>query len=870
MSTLAMTSAAPLWESIDNSVDGAPAGRSRRWLRSVPAQAGPVVPLELGNPLQLTKAMRARLLAAVRALVSDPALKGAGDPARLAAVVLMAKAKVAADYSTRITAKELGRWVGLKPSRIAHKVLPELRERGVLGSNETTSAAGRMTGLECWVIPMYRAQHGGDRRHVLALSRVELVVLLKLIEALFAPGWADKDGRLTRTGMLADRTGRGAATDRLGLLLMVLSSNSKGWLQLCSGSVDTGRGRPAATAGRLLGCSPAAGAKVLSRLQEQDVLTVDRRETASGLNARSRVRLLPVAQAHGVLVREAREAAASVFSDLAGSASGDHEAAGEPVTPVVTGLEGPGQGWEAGSADLAVAAHLHASHAPVVTPGGSLSLSGGSSGEGRGGNPDLPDRACEREDQAVDADADGRLTLTSGEVGPLRGERPKESPVDEREGQQPAAVAAGVRPKAVGGGKTQQRGRVGLPKDLGVQVALAPVAGLWEQLNGWQQQRVEEAAAAELGRLVDLLMLPQAAPRLLADRFTDRLEETGGEALVNSPFGWITRKGLVRRPACSDVRCDDGIRLDTGGECDNCGNVIHIRRARRAKIAAEIDRELPGLGTSERRQVLEDRLREYATAEAEDFAVRREQARAAQARRDAARAAARERAERERQAEAAAEAVRQALPCEDCGQDRSARLCEACGYRRRTEALIVEAGMVAATWSAALDDAHDVAAVTAHVRATMEADIEATHQQFLALMEPGDLESNPVAAASVLAFNALQAVQQALPEYRSSALGRLGRTEEAEAEARGAYKTEQDRRWYKHNPTGADAVAAATKAADAARERTAEYLLATRLEQLHAQMADRTESAVPAPWSARLTELAARPLDGETAGAVIA
>ncbi|MEU1516267.1 hypothetical protein ABZ490_29715 [Streptomyces sp. NPDC005811] len=846
-------------------------GVPRRRLRSVPAQAGPVVPLEVGNPLQLTETMRARLLAAVRALVSDPALDGAGDPARLAAVVLMAKAKVATNYRATITAKELGRWVGLKPSRIAHHVLPQLRDRGVLGSNETVSAAGRVTGLECWVIPMYRAQHGGDRRHVLALSRVELVVLLALIETLFAPGWNHKDGRTTPAGMLAERTGRGAATDRLGLLLMVLSSNAKGWLQLCSGSVDTERGRPAATVARLLGCSPAGGAKVLSRLREQDVLSVDRRETASGLNARSRVRMLPVAQAHGIVVREAREAADAMFSDLAVTASGDHEATVEAVPPVVAGVQGAGEGLGADSADRADAAHLHASHASGVTPGGSLALSGGFSGEGRGGEGRRPEHVCVREDQAVGGeDAAAASESTAAEAGPLRGEKPRESPADEREGQQPAAVAAGARPKAAGGGKTQQQGRVALPKDLGVQVALAPVAGLWERLNGWQQQRVEAAAAAELGRLADLLMLPRTAPRLLADRLTDRLEETGGEALVNSPFGWITRKGLVRRPACSDVRCDDGIRLDTGGECDNCGNVIHIRRARRAKIAADIDRELPGLGTVERRRVLKDRLREYAAAEAEDLVVRREQARAVQARRDAVRAAAREQAERERQAEAAAEAVRQAMPCADCGQDRSAGLCEACGYRRRTEAAIGEAGMVAATWSAALDDAGDVAAVTAHVRATLEAAIKATHQQFLELMEPGDLEADPIAAASVLAFNAFQAVEQALPEYRSSALGRLGRAEEAEAEARRAYKTEQGRRWYKHNPTGADAVAAATKAADAARERVAEYLLATRLEQLRTRMADRTEPAAPAPWSARLTELATRPLHGETAGAVIA
>jgi hypothetical protein len=53
----------------------------------------------------------------------------------------------------------------------------------------------------------------------------------------------------------------------------------------------------------------------------------------------------------------------------------------------------------------------------------------------------------------------------------------------------------------------------------------------------------------------------------------------------------------------------------------------------------------------------------------------------------------------------------------------------------------------------------------------------------------------------------------------------LGGTEEAEAEVRRAYATEQNRRWFRANPKGADAVAAATKAADTARERTAQYLL---------------------------------------------
>ncbi|MEV7711207.1 hypothetical protein [Streptomyces sp. NPDC088270] len=574
-------------------------GAARRRLRSVPAQAGPVVQLEVGNPLQLTETMRTRLLAAVRALVSDPALDGAGDPARLAAVVLMAKAKVATNYRATITAKELGRWVGLKPSRVAHHVLPQLRDRGVLGSNETVSAAGRMTGLECWVIPMYQAQDGGDRRHVLALSKVELVVLLALIEALFAPGWKHKDGRTTPAGMLADRTGRGAATDRLGLLLMVLSSNSKGWLQLCSGSVDTERGRPAATAARLLGCSPAGGAKLLSRLQEQDVLSVDRRETASGLNARSRVRLLPVAQAHGIAVREAQEAADSVFSDLSVTASGDHEATGEAVTPVVTGVRGVGEGLEADSADRADAAHLHASHASVVTPGGSLSLSGGFSGEGRGGNHGLPDRACVREDG-----------------GPLRGEKPKKSPSisSEKPGLGPV-VGSPVRVVDGAGQGRQQRGRVPLPPE-DLRAVLAPVDLVWARLDRVPARKVVEAAArSELTR-VEGFAGRTDAPQVLADRLARRLDEqlrTGGP--ITDPVGWLVARGLPQRQQCGDARCDDRMLLDTGRDCPRCEDRQADRRAQRHAVAAAVDAAMPRASEDERRAAADRELNQRVTAQ---------------------------------------------------------------------------------------------------------------------------------------------------------------------------------------------------------------------------------------------------------------
>lgn len=280
----------------------------------------------------------------------------------------------------------------------------------------------------------------------------------------------------------------------------------------------------------------------------------------------------------------------------------------------------------------------------------------------------------------------------------------------------------------------------------------------------------------------------------------------------------------------------------------------------------DIDRELPGLADGERRRVLEERLREHAAAEAEDLAWRQERARMEQARRDEVRAAAAQWAEAERAAAAAADAVRQELACEDCGQERAAGLCEACGYRRRTEVLIVEAGLVAVTWAADLSDAADVAAVTDHVRTSLAADIAKAQGEFMAMVEPGELDADPAGAASVLAFAGLQAVEAALPEYRSSALGRLGRTEEADAEARRAYRAEQERRWFRHNPHGADAVAAATKAADEARERTAQYLLAARLEQLREQTAARTKQAGPAPWPDRIP---GPPLDDDAAGSLI-
>jgi hypothetical protein len=722
-----------------------------------------------------------------------------------------------------------------------------LRGSGALRTRPVRDSDGHPTGLDCLVMPLWKARRSGGATHPLALSKVELATLLRLLEALFGPGWTPEDKEPTPPGLLASRRGKGAATDRLGLLLMVLNTRASGWLQLCGGSVKRREGRGAATVARLVGCSPAGGRKVLARLAEAGVVTRSRKETSTRMNGKGRVMLLPVAHAYGRVpavldaVQEAVQEGGAVFSARPDGAGGDQGPAEGASSLGASGIEAAEGGEKAESRERPGGAEFHAVHASGVSAGVLPRLSGGFSGEGRGGEGRRPERACAREDQAAPADSAvaESSSLTTG-VGPLRGEKPEVPPVEEQEEQRAAGGGSGGRLTAVRGGKTQQRGRATLPDDLRLRVALEPAQWLWAQLSRWQQGRVTKAAEVELRRLTDLLMQPETAPQLLADRLTGRLKETGGEALVRDPFGWLIGRGLVRRPACSDRRCDDGIRLDTGAECANCGNVVHIRRAHRAAIAAEIDTQMPGLPEAERRRVLEQRLREQAAREAQDLARRQGQAAAEQARRKAARAAA---LKRERAAAAAAEAARQALSCTDCEQPQAGGLCETCECRRRTEALAAEAGLVAAAWSAALDDPGDVARVLAHVRTELEAGIAVGWREFLDLVEPGELESDPARGALARALNAMHVVEQAVSEYRRCALAAMACTPEAETEAAKAYATEQRRRWYRANPHGADARAAAAHAAHEARERTAQSLLNQRLEQLRDQSAARAAAA---------------------------
>ncbi|MEG9551412.1 hypothetical protein V5N34_25415 [Streptomyces baarnensis] len=625
-----------VWDFVDKSVD-VPGGASRRRLRSVPAQAGPVPKRAAGHPLSLGRDARARLGGAVRALLDTDGLDGASDAVRLAVLVLASRTPSETGV-VEIRTSELGRWVGASVSYMASDVVPELRRSGVVSVETAEGDYGQDVGLECKVLPLWDAQ--SVLGHPLRLAKKEYVTLKRLMEAVMGPGWKHRDGRVTPAGLIGTRTGRGAATDRLALLLLVLEARESGRVRLCGGNVDTKRGRAAATLARLMGCTASAAAGILGRLEGRELVFRVRLETASGLANRSRLVMPAVAAAHGRggagVVREDRaEALEPVFSER-GVAAGRSEPsqAGEDLQ-----VSDAAVADEADVADPRVAAALHADHPSPVTPGSSLSLSGGFSGYGRGGSGDLPDRPCEREDQAADGDATARLPLFDGEGGPLRGEQPKKSPVvgGGKESLRPTDDD-GVRVLEGEGQGRQQRGRVVLPS-LDLRAVLAPVRLVWARLESrGARWLVETKVRAELARVTGFAG-PADAPQILADRLARRLESQmrlGGP--ITDPVGWLIGRGLPQIRLCAEPRCDEGSLLDSGRDCPRCEDRQVGSRATRHAVAAAVDAAMPGASETERRAAVARQLHETVTARAWAMASEWEQYRARRAEAKAARA----------------------------------------------------------------------------------------------------------------------------------------------------------------------------------------------------------------------------------------
>ncbi|MFE6946101.1 hypothetical protein [Streptomyces chartreusis] len=776
----------------------------RRRLRSVPVQAGPVPVHGPAHPLVLGREARARVGGAVRALLDVSGLDGVSDAVRLAVLVLASRTPSESGV-VGIRTGELGRWLGLSASYTASEVVPGLRRSGVVSVDTAEGEYGQDDGLKCRVLPMWAAQ--GVTGHPLNLSKREFATLLRLLEAVMAPGWTHRDGRVTPAGLLGARSGRGAATDRLALLLLVLEARETGRVRQCGGAVDAKRGRAAATVARLLGCTASAGERVLERLEQQELVLRVRLRTGSGLLNRSRLMVPAVAVAHGRPVADdVREHHSEALEP---ELSDPDVAAGPGEAPVLETNLQVGAAPVSDTADIAepdVAATLHTDHPHLVPPVVPLQLDCGSSGEGRGTTGSRPKHACVREDQAAGSEAvtTGPATLVA-EVGPLRGEQPKRVQGVEAGGSAQAATGALHLTVVDGARGSQQEGRPAAAlDDLRLRVVLAPVADLWHRLSRGQQAVVRRAAEQALGVLSGLTD-PQIAPKLLADRLTDRLDEAGGEALVREPVGWLLGRGLVQRPGCGDHRCDDGIRLDTRGDCPGCGALTSERRALRARVRGEVDAEFAGADFVVRRAAFEERLRERTVLEADRARARHARVAGEVEMRRAA-------AARRREAEQAAEVVRQSAACVECGLPGAAGLCPQCTYRRRADALVGEAVDLVVAVRADLDDAGQVAELTERCTA----DTRALLAEACLRAGSGD--------AALAAFTAPQIAERILDERRATAVRRLLVSEEAETEAEAVYEAFLRRRPGGHR--------AAEAAAEEARHRTAEYLLRHKLGQL--------------------------------------
>ncbi|MFF4699984.1 hypothetical protein [Streptomyces chattanoogensis] len=805
--------------------------------------------------------MQARLRRAVRALRRWPGLVGAPAPVQLAALVLMAKTPAKTGV-VEIRGRELGRWIGLSQSRVASFVVPALRRCGVARIDTTVGEFNQHTGLRCELVPLWEAH--GVVGHPLALAKDDLATMLRFFEALFAPGW----GGATDPGPLASRTGRGAATERLALLLMALDTTEEGLVRLCGGIADGHRGRPAETLARMLGCEPSGAEGVLGRLSDAGVALCVRKRTGSDLRQKSRLVIPAVASAHrpGSAVAGVVEAPPTRLRPVV-SDPGDTAMPGED-TAVHDGLQVSGvqAAREPVASDPGDTAALHADHSSVATAVDQSAGSGGFSGYSRMGCCGLPECACAREEQAADTDAAPTpVPVAGGADVPLREEKPKSSAIPmQPEGQEqvvgrdeagsgldPAAVALAAVAARCGG---LRRVRVPQPADDLIAV-LAPVQMLWEQLErGSTRRLVEQATRRELRR-VAAWVGNDCAAGYLSRRLTRRLTAQPGRASgVHDPVGWLLGRGLPRLSPCSDMRCDEGVLMHSGSVCELCEDLVIDRRGRRRRVSAEVLAELPDVTLDQRREAFENRLREVV---AEDVARAEERRHQVALQEVADRAA----ADRARAAAEASEQARRARPCKQCGEPESGGLCAVCWELGETERLI---GQAVAAAAVGLGDPHDPA-TTGALAANAEASIRTRLQDARGRVAADGATDITIAVAGRLAAESI------LEDHRATALYALGLTQQAQGEAARARQAQLRR------PHASAEIAQQAEAGEQARSRTAEHLFITRSQAWNtAQRTDPAEmprlqgrAAVYEDGAAKVraaTAAAVRPKDVSTPG----
>ncbi|WP_406301013.1 helix-turn-helix domain-containing protein (plasmid) [Embleya sp. NBC_00888] len=267
--------------------------KSAPTLQPNPAPRGPQQPALLLHP-----GMRTRLRRAVDLLVLDDIAFMCSPGARLIRLLIAAKANFNDGCITATDQAELARWLGVSPRTIAD-YLDELRQVDAIVTEPRYGEHGTVVGLWCALPELVGVRClVTDPSHPLALSRSELATLLRLLEALIGPGWIGRDGTGTPPGLLAERRTRGAATDRLALVLLALRAGPNGRVRQRGGRVSGRRGRMAGTLQALLRCSDGGAEKVLSRLEDHGVASRERRTTENGLHHRTDWIIPAIAQAH--------------------------------------------------------------------------------------------------------------------------------------------------------------------------------------------------------------------------------------------------------------------------------------------------------------------------------------------------------------------------------------------------------------------------------------------------------------------------------------------------------------------------------------------------------------------------------------------
>lgn len=757
----------------------------------------------------------------------------------------------------------MGRWLGFSESYVDHKVLPALRGSSVVSTDVTKNSEGYVDGLEWELRPLTAAL--AEQGSALVLDKAEAATLLRFCERVFGPGWAPVDKEPTPPGLLAARRGRGAASARLALVQLALRARPDGRVRLDGGAVKSGHRRAAATIGRLLGCDVADAERVLDDLVDEGV--VEFYASAQGAGAGERLVIPAVAAAYG---RGPGSELSAVPDDDGDEPDGEgHGALGCTVCGASEGeasdgleLVLEGDGWvqegfdvvdEGFSADAvgalrdqpaleavpdcldvpsdqgerdvageelegAPGALHHASHASLVEVSGSLSLCGGFSGEADRRSGDLPEPASAREDHpGLDAAAD-TVSLGGGQGGPLRGEQ--QGQVRDELGE-----FAGRRCSSGTAGDTVVLVRPAL-LPAGLEGVLAPVCTVWERIpRAGARAHVAAAVRLQLGALRGLVG-PEHAEEVLAERLERRLVELMGRP-VNDPVAWLLGRALVQRQWCWSQLCDEGRRMDTGGECPSCQVVIGDRRGLRARVAAETARQMPGATAQAVTAETEKRLQAAVRSEAAAQAVRRERALAEREVR--AQVIVRRKAE-----VAAAEEARRAAPCVDCGVPEAAGLCMACTCRRATDRVLAEAVDLAVMARADLEAPAAVA----------EATVRCAEDTRSLLQQALDRRRAEGADELALMLDSREIAERIRDQRRESLYGRLMRSAEAEAEADKAFDAELRSRHRHHDRVMAHQ--AADRAADEALLRAAEFLFTDRARRLSVARGERVARRVPA------------------------